>query len=130
MPHYPYYFDKNGKERPYEKLQEGNQGDKNAYVEYLQYTNKKLDELIQHILHSSATPPIIVMMGDHGFRHFKDPVAFKYYFLNMMTLHLPSKNYTGISDSLTGVNLFRVILNKEFRQQLPYLKDSSSYLAD
>ena len=130
MPHYPYYFDRNGNEQPFEKLQEGNQVDKQAYIEYLQYANKKIMALIDHILKSSVTPPVIVLMGDHGFRHFKEPVAFKYYFLNLASVHLPSKNYTGLSDSLTGVNIFRTILNTDFGQRLPYLKDSASYLRD
>ena len=130
MPHYPYYFDKNGKEQPFETLLDGNQVTKEAYIEYLQYTNKKLFELVNHILQSSATPPIIVLMGDHGFRHFKQPVESKYYFLNLVSIHLPSKNYQGFSDSLTGVNLFRTLLNTAFGQRLPYLKDSTSYLID
>jgi len=130
MPHYPYYYDKNGKEQPFETLLEDNQVNQQAYVEYLQYANKKLYELVAHILQSSATPPIIVLMGDHGFRHFKKPVESKYYFLNLTSLHLPSRNYSGFSDSLTTVNLFRGILNTEFRQELPFLKDSATYLRD
>ena len=130
MPHYPYYFDRNGKEQPFEKLLEGNQSDKEAYIEYLQYSNKKLIELVQHILRSSANPPIIVLAGDHGFRHFKEPVESKYYFLNLVSVHLPSKNYQGFNDSLTGVNLFRVVLNAQYEQHLPFLKDSTSYLKD
>ena len=130
MPHYPYYYDRNGKEQPFEKLLEGNQSNKEAYIEYLQYSNKKLLELVQHILQSSASPPIIVLAGDHGFRHFKEPVESKYYFLNLVSVHLPSKNYTRFSDSLTGVNLFRAILNDQFGQHLPLLKDSTSYLRD
>jgi chromate transport protein ChrA len=130
MPHYPYYFDRDGKEQPFEKLLEGNQSNKEAYIEYLQYSNKKLIELVEHILRSSASPPIIVLAGDHGFRHFKEPVGSKYYFLNLVSVHLPSKNYTGFSDSLTGVNLFRAVLNAQYGQQLPLLKDSTSYLKD
>ncbi|MGH2553514.1 MAG: sulfatase-like hydrolase/transferase, partial [Chitinophagaceae bacterium] len=130
MPHYPYYFDKNGKEQPYEKLLEGNQSNKEAYIEYLQYSNKKLFDLIRHILQTAPSPPIIVLAGDHGFRHFTDPVETKYYFLNMVSVHLPSKKYAGFSDSLSGVNLFRVILNTEYEQHLPFLKDSMIYLKD
>ena len=130
MPHYPYYFDRDWKERPFEKLLEGNQSDKEAYIEYLQYSNKKLIDLVEHILRSSASPPIIVLAGDHGFRHFKESVGAKYYFLNLVSLYLPSKNYSHFSDSLSGVNLFRAILNTEYGQQLPFLKDSTSYLKD
>ncbi|MBC7873364.1 MAG: sulfatase-like hydrolase/transferase [Ferruginibacter sp.] len=130
MPHYPYYFDRNGKEQPFENLLEGNQVNKAAYIEYLQYTNKELIKLVDHILQSSASPPLIVLMGDHGFRHFMQPVESKYYFLNLSSVYLPSGNYTGFSDSLTGVNLFRTVLNSAFGQRMPYLEDSTSYLRD
>ncbi len=130
MPHYPYYYDRNGKEKPFETLLEGNQSNKESYIEYLQYCNKKFIELIEHILRSSATPPIIVLAGDHGFRHFSEPVESKYYFLNLVSVHLPSKNYNGFNDSLTGVNLFRAVLNAQYEQHLPFLKDSTSYLKD
>ena len=130
MPHYPYYFDKDGKEQPFDKLQEGNQVNKEAYISYLQYANKKLLALVDHILKSSSTPPIIILMGDHGFRHFNEPVESKYYFLNLSSVYLPSKDYTGFSDSLSGVNFFRTFLNTSFGQKLTYLKDSTIYLKD
>jgi hypothetical protein len=130
MPHYPYYFDKNGKEQPFEKLTEGNQSNQQAYIEYLQYCNKKFLSLSDHILISSTEPPIIVLMGDHGFRHFKQPVKEEYYFFNHASVHLPSQNYSAFPDSMTSVNLFRIILNTEFQQHLPLLKDSTIYLKD
>ena len=130
MPHYPYYFDENGDALPFERLVEGNQTNQKDFIGYLKYCNKKFLDLIDHILQSSAAPPIIILMGDHGFRHFKQPVASEYYFLNLMSFHLPGKNYTSFTDSLTSVNLFRTILNTEFRQALPLLPDSTIYLKD
>ena len=130
MPHYPYYFDRNGKEMPFEKLTDGNQVSQQAYIEYLQYANKKLLALIDRIQKASVNPPIIILMGDHGFRHFTKPVESKYYFLNLMSVYLPSKNYTAFHDSLSCVNFFRSFLNTEFSQHLPYLKDSTTYLND
>jgi hypothetical protein len=130
MPHYPYYYDKDGKEQPYETLQEGKQVNTKAYTEYLQYANKKFLSLIDHILSSSDTPPIIILMGDHGFRHFEKPVDRKYYFLNMNAVYFPSKNYSAFTDSSSTVNQFRKILNTQFNQNLPLLIDSSIYLRD
>ncbi len=130
MPHYPYYYDKDGKEQPFEKLLEENQVNKADYIGYLQYANKKLLTLVDHILQKSTRPPIIILMGDHGFRHFIEPVANEYYFLNLATVHLPSRNYSGFKDSLSGVNMFRALLNTQFAQRLPFLKDSTSYLSD
>jgi phosphoglycerol transferase MdoB-like AlkP superfamily enzyme len=130
MPHYPYYFDKDGKEYPFEMITEGNQGNQQQYVEYLQYSNKRLLWLVDQILNSSAKPPVIVLMGDHGFRHFTQPVELKYHFLNLMSIHLPDKKYSSLTDTFTSVNLFRTILNREFGQQLPLLKDSTSFLVE
>lgn len=130
LPHYPYYYDKNGNEQPFEKLTEGNQVNKAAYVEYLQYSNTQLLKLVDHILQSSPSPPVIVLMGDHGFRHFTEPVEKKYYFNNLSAVYLPDGNYKQLPDSLTSVNLFRILLNTAYKQQLPLLKDSSIYLRD
>jgi len=125
MPHYPYYFDKNGNEYPFESLIEGNQDNHQHFVEYLEYSNKKLLELVDNVLKNASSPPVIVLMGDHGFRHFRQPVDTKYYFTNLVSVYLPGKNYSAFGDSLSNVNLFRVVLNTTFGQQLHYLKDST-----
>lgn len=130
MPHYPYYFDKHGTEQPFEKLVEGNQYNQSAFIEYLQYCNKKFIDLIDHILKASAQPPIIIFAGDHGFRHFREPVETDYYFQNHLSVYLPQGNYAVFPDSLTTVNLFRLVLNDKFGQSLPLLKDSVTYLKD
>jgi phosphoglycerol transferase MdoB-like AlkP superfamily enzyme len=130
MPHYPYYYDKNGKDLPFERLLEGNQSHKEDYIEYLQYSNKKILELIDHIQRSSPKPPIIILMGDHGFRHFTEPVERKYYFMNLTSVYFPDRNYSFLTDSTSSVNLFREILSSRFSQQFPLLKDSSVYLQD
>jgi hypothetical protein len=125
MPHYPYYYDRNGNEFSFETLAEGKQNNQQHYIEYLQYGNRKLLELIDHILKNSLTPPIIILMGDHGFRHFTTAVDPKYYFYNLVSVHLPDNNYSAFPDSLTNVNLLRTVLNTSFGQRLPYLKDTA-----
>jgi hypothetical protein len=130
MPHYPYYFDRNGKEQPFDSITEGNQHHKKAYIEYLQFANKKLLTLVDHLQKSSSRPPIIILMGDHGFRHFREPVPEKYHFLNLMSVYMPTGNYTQFRDSMSAVNLFRGILNTGFGQHLSVLKDSTTYLKD
>jgi hypothetical protein len=125
MPHYPYYYDRNGNEFPFETLIEGNQTNREHYTEYLQYANTRLLGLIDHILASSPRPPLIILMGDHGFRHFNEKVDPKYYFCNLVSVHLPGNDYTAFTDSLTNVNLLRTVLNTSFGQHLPYLKDTT-----
>jgi hypothetical protein len=130
MPHYPYYFRSNGEPNPIELLQEGQQSRKKEYIEYLQFTNGLLLETIDRILTSSRKPPIILLMGDHGFREF--PEGFEknapFYYMNLNAVLLPNRNYVPFYNGISTVNQFRALLNASFGQQLPYLKDSSILL--
>jgi hypothetical protein len=130
MPHYPYFFDSSGKKNPVETLMEGEQGRKKEYIGYLQYANKKYLELIDHILAASPKPPIILFLGDHGFRHFTENVDPSYYFMNLNAVYLPNKNYRDFYPGMSTVNLFRVLFNTQFGQHLPLQKDSVSFLKE
>lgn len=130
MPHYPYYFNHQGRPYPLDSLVEGNQVNKQQYIEYLQYCNKKFLNLLDSLVHGSSKPPIVVFMGDHGFRHFTEPVDEAYQFLNLNAVYLPSKDYQGFYDGMSTVNQFRIILNSQFKRGLPLLKDSTIYLKE
>lgn len=68
LPHYPYYYDKNGNPYPYEKILKDEPGNKENYIQYLQYTNKVLLKLVNEIIQTNRTPPVIILMSDHGYR--------------------------------------------------------------
>ena len=125
MPHYPYLFDKHGNRTPYEMALEGTETKSKEYLDYLQFANGKCLQLIDHILSKSKKPPIIVFMSDHGFRHFEKPVDKKYYFMNINAVYLPGGNDTSFYKGMSAVNQFRTILNTQFNQELPLLKDST-----
>jgi hypothetical protein len=128
MPHFPYYYDSSGTEIPYEKLLAENWGDLKDYLGYLQYCNKKIIELVDNIFNLSNKRPIIIVMSDHGFRYFPDTVDKKYLFSTLNAIYLPTGKYDAFKDSSSAVNFFRTFLNGEFKQKLPYLKDSSILL--
>lgn len=134
MPHYRYYYDSVGKEVPIEKvIDDAFCKDKKGYTSYLQYTNKKLLALVDNILHSSTTPPVIMLLSDHGYRQFhswEDSAGMdrKYYFMNLNAIMIPGKNYQGFYDSVSNVNQFRVLFNTLFKQKFPLLKDSATYI--
>lgn len=127
-PHHPYYFDIDGNEIPVDSLTDEFTMDRNAYIEYLQYSNRKILDLVDFIRKNSAKPPVIILMGDHGFRQLAEDVDKKYWFMNLNAVYLPNGNYKGFYDGMTNVNQFRVILNSVFGQQLPLLNDSTSFL--
>jgi hypothetical protein len=129
MPHYPYFFDRNGNRLSFEESQQG--GRKDLYLEYLQYCNKQCLALVESILKKDKTGPIIILMSDHGFTKYDattiDP---SYNFNNMINIYFPDETYSAFPDSISNVNLFRVILNKQFDQRLPLLKDSTIFLKE
>jgi hypothetical protein len=69
-----------------------------------------------------------MLLGDHGFREGVKKEEHKYAFMNLNAIYLPEKNYEGFYDSISNVNQFRVLLNKEFEQHLSLLKDSTTFL--
>jgi hypothetical protein len=124
MPHHPYYYDENGKARPFEELNNMPLNDTVAYLSYLKYTNKKILELVDHILSNSPSPPVITVMSDHGFRYFNGEYN-KYAFSDFLSIHTPGRNYDQFSDTMTNVNFFSRLLNNSFQQQLPLQIDTS-----
>ncbi|TAL42799.1 MAG: hypothetical protein EPN92_11150, partial [Chitinophagaceae bacterium] len=124
LPHYPYYYDKDGNLYPLETISNDVPGNTKNYVQYVQYTNRVLLKMTDEILTHKGPPPVIILMSDHGYRCF--PEGFDpYIFMNLFSVYLPHKDYSLFSDSLTNVNVFRKVLNSEFCQQFPMLKDSS-----
>ncbi|HEX4875534.1 MAG TPA: sulfatase-like hydrolase/transferase [Chitinophagaceae bacterium] len=128
MPHNPYYYNREGILRQPEVLTQAFRFDKAAYAEYLQYVNNKLLELIDQIRSNSITEPVIFLAGDHGFRHYGPEVANSYQFDNLSAISMPGRNYEKFNDSMTLINQMRTVLNIQFRQQLPLLRDSCIFI--
>ena len=128
MPHYPYYFNKAGQPTAESELQDGKELNPAAYVEYLQYTNQQLLALIDTIFANSSKPPIIILLSDHGYREFTEPVDNKYYFMNLSAVYLPGGNYTLFYDSMSNINIFRTVFNTQFNQKFKLLKDSTFFI--
>lgn len=123
MPHYPYFYTRTGKPRPLKELLVENRERPDYYLEYLIYCNNKLITLIKEIRERSPDA-IVVLTGDHGYRFFDKEVNNNYFFYNLCAVYLPSRNYSKFHEGLSSVNLFRALLNTEFQQHLPMLKDS------
>ena len=126
MPHFPFYFHKNGSAFPPGTLREDEQWKKENYLDYLQYSNKVYLSLIDSVLANSKKPPVILFLSDHGYRHFIESsrAEGKLKFSNLLSMYLPDRNYDGLPDSLSNVNYLRSFFNKQFNQQFNMLPDS------
>lgn len=124
MPHWPYFYDSTGKKVPDIYLDDSYLPDKERYISYLKYSNSKILELSDYIL-SKNKNAIIVLLSDHGFREIDDLNYLEHFqSMNLNAVYFPDSNYTGFYKGISNVNQFRVILNSQFRQHLPMLKDS------
>ncbi|HTR31010.1 MAG TPA: sulfatase-like hydrolase/transferase [Puia sp.] len=126
IPHPPYYYDKENRRRkvaaPYKPTDEDHVQD---YLDYLNYTNKRAEGLIDTIFANTHGQAVIIVMGDHGLRH-GDKLGYNppFFLENQNAVYFPGKDYHLLYDSISGVNQFRVILNSVMGQRLPLLKDS------
>ena len=130
MPHHPYYYDSLGNKTPLASLTQLHGFNKAAAASYLVYANKKLLALIDTINANSRIPPIIILASDHGFREISGDKDKKTMFLNLNAVFFPNKDYRHFYKGMSNVNLFRIVMNAQFRQQLNLLTDSTVYLKD
>jgi hypothetical protein len=130
LPHEPFVYDAAGRYIAVE--QHFNPGTpeerKRAYTDYLQYSNSRLLTFIDSLLRRAPRPPIILLLGDHGYRH--RTVRKQTQFSTLNAVYFPDRRYTGFYDSLSHVNQLRILLNNRFGQSIPLLKDSNIFLHD
>lgn len=125
LPHEPYFFDDKGQLNPPEIVYRVDPG---LYIKQLVYTNTILKDLVNKLLSDTTRPKIIIIAGDHGYREYDDASKMPKIFANLTACYFPGKDYSRLYDSISPVNLFRVVLNQHFRQDYPLLPDSSIYI--
>ena len=140
LPHPPYVFDQNGNPieppRPY-GIWDGNEYKGNreeywkGYRDQVMFANTEILSVIDALLTKSDTPPIILVMGDHGpasmFNwNFETPGCLWERTGNLYAILLPGQqDESVVYPSITPVNTFRVIFNTYFGADLPLLEDKS-----
>jgi hypothetical protein len=67
----------------------GQETNKENYIEYLHYCNSWILALVDSIVANSGLPPIIMLLGDHGFREGVKKEEHKYAFMNLNAINLP-----------------------------------------
>jgi len=106
------YFSRNGDAINWDYYQKG-------YIGQIQYANSQIIPVLNDILRYSQKPPIIILMGDHGYQ-IKDT-----YFQNLLAIYLPDHKTGSLYPSLSLVNVFRLISNQYFGAAYPLLPDVS-----
>lgn len=129
LPHHPYFFDQNGNRLPENRLAEWHT-ERFPYLDYLKYANKRLLSLIDSIRTGTSRPAVILLLSDHGYREYNGPFPNPHHFMNLNAVLLPGGARASFYQGMSNVNIFRVLLNQVFRQNLPLLPDSTHFLKE
>lgn len=124
LPHIPYLKRPDGSTKSYADVYKESRKRNNdkGYIENLQYSNSMLLRFVDSIQRSSPNA-VIIITSDHGNRFVYQKRKRELDFNNFLAVYKKDGNYTGFSDSTTTVNLFRILLNNTFGQQLPLLEN-------
>ncbi|MHB0976510.1 MAG: sulfatase-like hydrolase/transferase [Candidatus Aquicultorales bacterium] len=145
-PHPPYVFNRNGDRPSDPELGSNVFGDtswlpRDAYLDQLIYINSKVLPMVDAIIAKSAVKPIIVIQSDHGpiiiggmgdankgpAPYLYDPAYIRGKTRIFNAYYLPRGGQTGLYDTITPVNSFRVIFNYYFSADFPLLEDKTYY---
>jgi hypothetical protein len=123
IPHPPYVFGPNGEYidiRPYDTVNNlyTDEDHRRGYTAAVEYIDKRMLEILPKLIHSSKTPPIIVLAGDHGFGEY-DTVT-----QNLEAFYTPDAP-SHFYASITPVNIFRVLFDSYFNGNFDPLPDVS-----
>jgi hypothetical protein len=102
------------------------------YVGQLSYLNKRFENIINKILATSKTPPIIILQSDHGPGSMLDWDSLE----NSNTVermsilnayYVPEETKKVLYPSITPVNTFRVLFNSVFGANFEILEDKNYF---
>jgi hypothetical protein len=95
-----------------------------TYTMQIEYANLVIHDLVSFILDHNKKNTIIILAGDHGFRRLPEELnAFR--FPNLTAFYFPDQNYKFLYQTISPVNIFRLVLNQYFATHLPRLIDST-----
>ena len=128
-PHTPWVFDSNG-DPPLQKvspLMENVKERQLAYVNEMEFINKKIIESTTKLISESDNEPIIIILSDHGTRivdnkstnNDEDSII---RYGNLMAFYLPNE-VEQLSYETTPVNVFRLIFNSYYNGDYEILEN-------
>ncbi len=125
-PHVPFVFNRDGGAVPPEHSLDYSQ--RKYYLEQYLYISRRVAGMAEAILKESASPPIVLILSDHGYRgSFRKPLLHVVPLAEkrkvFLAMHLPGYPDSQLDPALAPVNLFRMIFNHYFGQHLSLLSN-------
>jgi hypothetical protein len=128
IPHAPFVFGPDGEYidiQPYDTVNNlyTDEDYQRGYTAAVTYINKRMLEIIPTLIESSKTPPIIILIGDHGIGDSSTVNQ------NLEAFFVPGSQ-SGFYATITPVNIFRLIFDDYFNGDFGLLPDESYYSAE
>lgn len=128
-PHQPESFDANGRWVPLSRRAEGK--DPTAYVDEVRFVDGAVLRLVRSLIAGRPqSPPVIVLQSDEGFYSASPgfgrrpkPRLLQAHFGTFAAYLFPGLSSSGLYDTITPVNVFRLLLDDYFGAGLPLLPD-------
>ena len=122
LPHHPFIYDSEGNYLSYKMKSD----DKDAYLQQLMFTEKKILELVD-IIQKESPESVIMILSDHGFRsdiNWETPSDDDLIrgFNVITSFYFPGKEFT-IDEKISLVNVYRIFFNEYFDYELDTLSD-------
>lgn len=92
-----------------------------GYVNQVEFINARMLPILRWIIQDSKTPPVIVLLGDHGYSWGDSTFA------NLAAFYLPDGGGADVYPSISSVNFFRVIFDRYFGANFGLLPDDGYF---
>lgn len=131
LPHPPYVFGPDGM-LPVSEVTDGSDAPREAFLGQLEYTNKRVLELLDELLRDSdESDPVVIIQADEGPYNprvvsdwrLASPEDYQLKFGILNAYYMPGVTRTGLYPAITPVNTFRLLFNDYFGAEFPLLED-------
>jgi hypothetical protein len=124
LTHEPFLYNADGSIHPRASFTKSD-----AYISSVEYANKVIDSLCNYIIRTySSREFVIIFQSDHGFKFDESDPFFMQSNRIPFAVYSSDQNYQGWHQNVSGVNIFRILLNKYFNTALPLLDERTYFL--
>jgi hypothetical protein len=118
VPHAPFIFAPNGEFVWAEGRAPG-------YVSNVQFIDSQIVPVVAEIIKKSSTPPVIILMGDHGATNIPRVETPQRRMSILNAYYVNDQARDDLYETISPVNTFRVVFNHYFGTDYPLLEDLS-----
>lgn len=130
VPHAPFYYGADGSLYPRDSVTYADYHDRTRHYLYnVMHANKLMQTLVDSIRKYDSNAAIL-LLSDHGYRVPSDTVNVVPNYRNFNAVYYPDHRYTQFYNTISNVNVFRVVMNKLLGANFALLPDSTVRLTE